>query len=200
MEKNLPKRNLSLIIGISIPLFMILFVAGTIYLPPLFSPRPKFNFLYSSGYSYDRYNYCQDYSVENGKLIIEEKREKIFPPFRDEDEKCKKLGSEIKLFVHDIAKNKSKMISFEEAQNLNLDITPESPDGFEIICGREEGGVFPFFSLYDSNCDQRYLKGHNVSKKLNLQLYKRDYYDNFLFLGWIKNKPSPQGAGALPEK
>ena len=39
------KKNITLILGISIPILMILFVAGSIYLPGLFI-KPHFNFLY----------------------------------------------------------------------------------------------------------------------------------------------------------
>lgn len=42
------KKNITLVIGISIPILMILFVAGSIYFPRLFI-KPHFNFLYVSG-------------------------------------------------------------------------------------------------------------------------------------------------------
>jgi len=45
-----------------------------------------------------------------------------------------------------------------------------------------------FSILFASNTDYRayYLKGHNLSKKLNIQLNDNSGYDEFRFIGWIK--------------
>jgi hypothetical protein len=169
------KKNITLVVGISIPILMILFVAGSIYLPGLFI-QPKFNFLYMSGYDYYYFNQYQ-YFVQNGKLVrseIQRSENQIYQPPR-----------EVKLYVYDVAKNESKEISFEEAQNLNLDPSPISPDGFEIVYGSRSESFFPFFFWSERDYNTLYLKGHNVSKKLNLQL-SGSYYNNFRFIGWIK--------------
>jgi hypothetical protein len=173
------KKNITLIVGISIPILMILFVAGIIYLPGLFI-QPKFNFLYVSGDSYYYPKY--QYSVQNGKLVrseIQRPENQIYIPPR-----------EVKLYIYDVAKNESKEISFEEAQKLNLDPSPISPDGFEIVYGSHSEGsfFFPFFFWSERDYSTLYLKGHNVSKKLNPQLSGSyyNYYDNFRFIGWIK--------------
>jgi len=174
------KKNITLLVGMSIPILMILFVAGSIYLPGLFI-QPKFNFLYVSGA--DSYYSKYQYSVQNGKLVrseIQRLENQIYQPPR-----------EVKLYIYDVAKNESKEISFEEAQNLNLDSSIISPDGFEIVYGSRGEGFFPFFFLSERDYNTLYLKGHNVSKKLNLQLSGSyynyyNYYDNFRFIGWIK--------------
>ncbi|MDE2439283.1 MAG: hypothetical protein KGN01_07890 [Patescibacteria group bacterium] len=169
------KKNITLIVGISIPVLMILFVAASIYLPGLFV-QPKYNFLYVSGDDYYYYNQYQ-YSVQNGKLVrneITRPEGQTYPPQRD-----------VKLYVYDVAKNESKEISFAEAQNLNLDSSNVSPDGFEVTYGSRGDGFFPFFFYSGTDYNNRYLKGHNVSKKLNLQL-SGSYYNNFRFIGWIK--------------
>lgn len=166
------RRNITLIVGISIPILMILFVAGSIYLPGVFA-KPKFNFLYITG---DYYSGSQ-YSVINGRLV---ENEIEYPP--------RKYGpprAEVKLFVHDVAKNESKIISFEEAQMLNLDSSIKSPDGFEVISGGRGSGIFFFFGV-DRDYDSIYLKGHNMSKKLNVQMSGSYGYGNFRFLGWIR--------------
>lgn len=90
----------------------------------------------------------------------------------------------VSLYIYDATKNLSQEISFEEAQKLNLDANIKSPDGFEVVHGNQNNG-FLFFSS-DNNYNTVYLTGHNVSKKLNLQLNGSSYYDNFRFLGWIK--------------
>lgn len=175
------KKNITLVVGISIPILMILFVAGSIYVPGLFV-QPKFNFLYVSG---DEHYYNQSqYSVQNEKLVRSQIQNgglrgkpynQIYPPPR-----------EVKLYIYDVAKNESKEISFEEAKNLKLDSNNLSPDGFEVTYGSRGDGFFPFFFLSERDYNTRYLKGHNVSKKLNLALNSGSYYNNFRFIGWIK--------------
>lgn len=171
------KRNFSLIAAISIPLLMIVFVAGSIYLPGLFV-KPHFNFLYVSGqdYPYGR----QRYTVENGRLVQQEitklESRGYYPP-----------RQEARLFVHDVAKNESREISFQEAQRLTLDPSLQSPDGFEVVYGNRGNGVFALFFGSRSDYNARYLTGHNVSKKLNLKFSGDSQYTNFFqFLGWIQ--------------
>lgn len=172
------KKNITLVLGISIPILMILLVAGSIYLPGLFI-HPKYSFLYVSGDDY-YYNNGQRYFVENSRL----KKNEITQP---EDTNNYPPRGEAKLFIHDVAKNESKEIFFEEAQKLNLDTNNTSPDGFEVVYGGGEGGIFPFFYSGGTDYNARYLKGHNVSKKINVQLSGSYYYNNFRFLGWLKN-------------
>jgi hypothetical protein len=170
------KKNITFILGISIPLLMILFVAGSIYLPSFFVEPLKYNFLYTVD-DYNLYIDGQQYLVKDGKII---KNEIIKP----EDGSPIYENAESRLFIYDVVKNESKQISFEEAQKLNLDQNIESPDGFEVVYGSSGSGGFLFF--YSGNNYNLYIKGHNTSKKLNTQLGERYYY-SFSFLGWIKN-------------
>jgi len=171
------KKNLSLILGISIPILMVLFVIGSIYLPSFFI-KPNYNFLYTLEISYMDYPLSEGayrYSVKNNELIRE---------YIDASDKEKLYISGQELFFYDVAQNVSREISFEEAQKLSLNTNLESPDGFEIVYGSRGEGIFPFlfWSGYDYN--SRYIKGHYLSKKLNIQSYTDRYYF-FDFLGWI---------------
>jgi hypothetical protein len=166
------KKHLPLIIAIAIPLFMILFVAGSIYLPGLFV-KPKYNFVYLSGT-----NYGEPYFVSaNGQLQKDNTTSTYYPNGYPLDH--------AQIYFYDVANNQAKPISFDDAQKLSLDHSTESPDGFEITSGGGDGGMFPFF--YESgDYSAEYLKGHNFSKKLNLQI-QGSYYNDFTFLGWIAN-------------
>jgi len=93
--------------------------------------------------------------------------------------------SVVKLYIYDVAKDTAQEISLAEAQNLNLDSRNVSPDGFEIVNGSESSYIFPFFFASNANYRTYYLKGHNLSKKLNLQLNDNSGYDGFRFIGWI---------------
>ena len=171
------KKNISLVLGVSIPILMILFVAGSIYLPGLFI-QPRFNFLYISGSDGYYYNNGQQYSVQNDRLVKNETKQL-------ENQNYNQPRGEAKLFIYDVVKNESEQISFEDGQKLNLDSSIKSPDGFEVVYGSRGDDFFPFFFSSRTDYNTRYLKGHNVSKKLNVQL-SESYYD-FWFLGWIKN-------------
>lgn len=173
------KKNITLIIGISIPILMILFVAGSIYLPGLFV-KPHFNFLYVSGNdSYYYYSNGYQYSVQNGKLVKNELKQ-------PENQSYNPPRVESRLYIYDVVKNEAREISFTDAQNLNLDSNTKSPDNFEVVYGSHGDGLFPFFWGGGTDYNAKYLKGHNVSKKLNLQLNGGSHYNNFRFIGWIK--------------
>lgn len=168
------KKNVSLIIGIAIPVFMIFLIAASIYLPHLFAPAPQYNFLYVIEDGYGQY---RQYGVENGVLV---KYEVKYPEHH--------TPRDARLFMYNISKNTDQEISFEEAKKLKLDANVKSPDGYEVAYGSSEYGVFPFFFSGGHDYNTMYLKGHNASKKLELQSSNdgRYYYRNRRFLGWIR--------------
>ncbi len=169
------KKNISLIIGIAIPIFMIFLIAISIYLPSLFAPAPQFNFLYAIE---DSYGQNGRYGVENGVLV---KYEVKYPkPYMPEHYTPRAA----RLFIHDVSKNTDQEVLFEEAQKLKLDANVKSPDGYRVVDGSRDYGFFPLFSgRHDYTM---YLKGHNTSKKLELES-SNDYYSrNRHFLGWIR--------------
>jgi len=169
-----PKKNISLIIGIAIPIFMIFLIAISIYVPSLFAPAPQFNFLYVTE---DSYGQNRQYGVENGMLVkYEVKYPEHYTP------------RVTRLFIHDVSRNMDQEVSFEEAQKLKLDANVKSPDGYEVVYGSSEYGFFPFFFSGGYDYNTMYLKGHNTSKKLELESSSdgRYYYRNRRFLGWIR--------------
>ena len=173
MAMDTIKKNISLVVGISIPILMIAFVAASIYLPQLLV-QPKYNFIYALN---DSFLNQQQYSVQGGKLI---KSEFIQPDVT----KPRPLPVP-QLYMYDVAKNESSALSFEEAQNLNIHSSATSPDGFEVVSGSRSNGFFPFFYGSGSDYYTKYLKGHGVSQKLTIGLEglsSRSYH----FLGWIQ--------------
>lgn len=166
-------RNYSLIIGLSIPILMILFVAGAIYLPRWFiTVEPaEFDFLYTTG---QRGAYT-NYLVREERLVRED---------RAIPENVSQPQPEPQFFIHEVASNTSREITFSEAQVLYLDASAIAQDGYRIERGRR-GGWFPFD--YSYNYRKRYLvKGH-FSEELNLALDNSSTYNyaNFRFLGWV---------------
>ena len=176
MAKN---KDISLIVGLSIPVAMILFVAASIYLPQLWAPQPQTNFLYSLSTNYYP---AKEYFVQNNKIA---------QPDMTQPEHIKNTSlplGEVRLFLHDVVKNESREISFEKAQNLRLDERSVSPDGFETVPGSNSDFFF-LFSFSNDDYSSMYLKGHSISKKLNLyKLSPRDNYgygNIYRFIGWV---------------
>lgn len=158
------KEKLPLFVGICLPLFLILYVAITAYIPSLLV-KPKYNFIYAEGY----YN---DYSISviNGKISIG-------PRYANKTY----LSAQPTLFLYDVTNDKSTQISLEQAYSYIIDPSSKSLDGFTV--GRRESDIsyFPFFfGSYDRGT---YLMGRGLNQKIT----GRDYY-NFKFVGWIVNE------------
>jgi len=173
------KKNTTLIIGISIPILMILFVAGSIYLPGLFI-KPQVDFLYVNGDdNYYYYNSGYQYTVVNDKITKNDVKQPADPSLKPPQ-------VEQKLYIYDVTENVSREISLEEAKKLDLNSNTISPDGFEVVYGSRNDGGFPFFWGGGTDYNARYLKGHNVSRKVNLPMTGSPYYSGMHFIGWIK--------------
>lgn len=169
-------KNRSFIIGISIPILMILFVAASIYLPALFI-KPKYNFLYmdeSSGY--------EKYDVKNNHLVrdvVNQDYEYLGDTYLNSD------SGESNIYLYDVTKNSSRQITFAEAKQLKLNGSRLSSDGFRVTTGHSDsGGFFPFYS-HNDDYESYYLVGNSVNKKINIQLNGHEYY-SFYFLGWVE--------------
>ena len=168
------KQNISLIIGLSIPLAMILFIAVAINGPRWFNTvePAKYDFLYTTGQD----NPYAIYSVENGRLTLQEQAvpEGASPT----------IQYPLHFFVHDVSENSSREIKVEEAMQLALDGSIRSPDGFTIETGRRSGW---FIFGYGRDYNSRYLIHDSFSEKLALETSagSYNYYWNFRFLGWV---------------
>ena len=161
------KEKLPLIVGIGLPIFLIIFVAVSVYLPSLFV-KPKYNFIYATGSLYD-----YDINVIDGRLSV---NSKYYP-----DTTYRRIPSQPTLFLYDVVNDKSKQITLTQAQSYILDPSDKSPDGFTV--GRSESGdssFFPFF--YGRNDRGRYLMGKGLNRKVTDQNY------DFKFIGWITNE------------
>ncbi len=165
------KKNVPLIVALTIPLMMVVIIAVSIYLPSLFV-KPTTNFIYSLGGDY----YSQHrYAVKEGRVaqIDVKYPENNYSPTNYKDPR---------IYYHDIVSNTTREISLEEAQSFLLDDRNVSIDGFQIVSGSHGGDIF----FYDySSRYKRYIKKGSFSKKLNLD-NDETYY--FQFLGWEVTK------------
>lgn len=174
------RKNLSLIIGLSLPLLMIVFVAAAIYIPALFA-HPTTDFIYAIGdgnyYRYDAIN--GEYVIQDGKIVR-------VPPVYPVDYPKPEQDIPSQLYYHDVEENKSRQISLQEAQQLTLDAGPVSADGYEVVHGGGGGGgFFPFIFSGGYDYNNVYLVGHNTSMKMNAQGVSSNTYVDFRFVGWV---------------
>ncbi len=165
------KQHAPLLLALAVPVCMVLFVAGAIYLPGLFI-HPQYNFLYSAG------DYDTAYYVSNGALVQASSSYPYAP-------KPPAFGN-VKLYVYDVKADAAREISYADAAKLQLDSNAISPDGYRTVYGGSGGGFFPFF-YSGGDYNSVYLETQNASRKLNIQPGIGGSYYNFRFLGWITN-------------
>ncbi len=192
MNMQAVKSNIPLVIGLLLPVLMILFVAGSIYLPSLGEKaQPQYDFLYGVDTSYGAPGTYQ-YFVRGGKLMREENPEYMLnEPGSTRPIPAKPLKAPVdnaRLYVHNVQTNESREITFEEAELLSLDYSMKSPDGFEMRQNHGGGSMFTeMFGGYRGNdYGKRYLIGNGSSVELNLKGSTEPYfYTPFQFFGWV---------------
>jgi hypothetical protein len=171
------KPNWSLIIALALPILMMIGVALSIYVPSLFQTYHG-QFLYSVQ-EIGSWGIGRGFVVVNGKIQPQ--------PAVVSAHTVYSSTTTARLYVHDLATNESRDISLEEAQRLNLDPSPRSPEGVEIDYGSQTDGVFPFFMISRDDYSAVYAKGERASRKLNVRIKPGGYYNQFQFQGWIKS-------------
>lgn len=161
------RNKLPLLVGIGLPILLVLYILITNYLPGLFI-KPKSDFLYTTN-SYSGYNYV----VVGNQLQLQEPNETGYDYNRYQQKPL--------LYRYNAIENKSTVITQEAGQQLDLDPSDKSPDGFKVSVGGSSGGYF-FFPFSYSSRQGIYIKGKGLNKKI----IDENYY-NFKFLGWVIN-------------
>jgi len=182
------KKQLPLIVGIGVPVFMIIVIILIVYIPQILL-RPVTDFVYSAtdqGYWYDGYG--DTYGVVDGRLT------KKFRPrpvsANDLTPKEEIQYPVIRLLLYDAFEDKSKEITFEEGRRFMLDSKKESPDGFVFI-GNGSSYSGSFFGIFGSSYDPEvlYIAKDNITKKIDSPagpLRQYNYNNNFKFIGWVQ--------------
>jgi hypothetical protein len=166
-----PQRT-TLFIGLSIPLCMMLFVAGAIYLPRWFiNIEPAtIDFIYSMG----EHDADTLYRLNDHHLVREQHS---VPDHYDAK------AADRQFFIHEVSSNNSREITFEQAAKFYLDPSNLAPDGYRIEYGRR-AGWFPFDNHRDFG--RQFLIKQHFSQELNLQHQdSTHYYNSYRFHGWV---------------
>lgn len=164
------KKNLALIIALVLPILMLIFVIGLIYLPRTIL-HPHYNFLYATGVDY---YWPSQYIVKNNQLI------KQSPPQPNQ------VHSNEELYLYDVRTDEITQINYATAEQFRLDPNPVAPDGFRIAHGAGDSSFFSLFFFSSPSYNTRFLQNGDYSKRLKLKLVGQ-FYNNFHFIGWVLN-------------
>jgi len=180
------RHHFAVVLAFALPLALIVIIAISVYIPPLFIST-DYNFVYASCGGvryYDCDAYLQGrYTIVNNRLVLNE-----FNPLQDanRDGVPDAKDYSMRLFLHDTKKNESREIALAEVQTLSLSDLLTSPDGV-TVAGKYSGRSRSFFLFFDSSDSYGYyLTKGKVWSKLNL-ITDGDYYyqRNFKFVGWV---------------
>ncbi len=162
-------------LALGLPVLLIVFVAGAIFLPRLWAKPAQYDFVYSKNLSTPDVAY--DVSVENGTLVKDMNPGGIDTP---DGTPPSVAPQEPKLYVYHVATGESQRISFDDAAALHYQNGPTSRDGYEVRVGSGGG---PFSGSGESAI---YLRGHGVSTKLTLTGISQNDTYTFQFIGWVE--------------
>ncbi len=176
------KKNISLLVGLLIPVFLVVIIALFVYIPRVLL-KPTTNFVYSVGEQLSP-AYGDSYSVENG-FLVKNFFENTYP-----NPKYKPAYPKVYLYLYDAKQDKSRQVTFEEARSFQVSSNQESPDGFYFLKNSDYygGGIFEIFGSSNNNSGV-YLKKGNLTKKINITTGGNDGYVNLYsikFIGWVK--------------
>lgn len=153
---------------------MIIVLAVAIYLPGV-NKKPAHNFIYATGgnmyYGQLKYTVSGEYLKEN----------RVTPTLNDPY--YKGVEQITNLYLYDVESNSSTELTFEQASQYQLDPNTTSDDGYKVERGNGNGDFL--FGSGGNDYNTWFIKGHNRSKKLKLNVSTANYYD-VQFLGWVK--------------
>ena len=176
--------NISLIIGLLIPVIMVIGIALAIILPAQ-SIHPQTDFIYAlgqypSGILIDnakqvQYSYIiKDNKIVNSTITVPQKPETVPYPYSDQVPT---------FYIHHTADNTNEEISFTNVEKLKLSDESLSPDGFTMSYGASSGGMFPFYFEGQNDATSAYLAKGTGSKKVNV--VTKSNRSQFSFVAWV---------------
>ena len=163
------KKNLPSIIAIAVPLFLVLAIFLTTYVPKMIV-RPKYDFVYSTyGYN-DRFGEEFNFSVSNGQILIKEPVDNNNPYsssysyYRDTAKA---------LYLYDVENHSSKRLGKSEIELLKIQESV-APDGFQYRDAPERSSLSAISKPYLINgMSKHYLE--------DMKPYDAE------FVGWVVN-------------
>ncbi len=179
--------NISLIVGLAIPIVMVGLIAAAVLLPGQ-SLNPQTDFIYAVG-PYPTYSTRignqitqHELSVKDG-ILTDSPTSYTAPADRYEYPPEKVSGP--RFFLHRTASDTNEEISIEDAKKFKISTEKKSPEGLTVSFGQRSYGVFPFFGDGDNDRDHAYLSNEYASKEVSLISDVSLNMYSFQLVGWV---------------
>lgn len=170
------KKNLPLIVGLTLPILLVIIMALVIFIPSI-NINPQHNFIYSNEHPFYVNLYQNTYKVEDDKILPEPL------PRQPGVDKTKPYPV---LYIYDVKDDTSHQISLEEAQKYAIDPGPSSPDGYTVDYQYSHDGIFEIFGSNNNSSGYFIVKDSGKKKLSGINRDSYSYSGDFKFIGWIK--------------
>ncbi len=177
--------SISLIVGLSIPVLMVIGIALAIIIPGR-SIHPQTDFVYALG------QYPTATQIENGRQIqhsysiknghITDSTLTVSPKVDNAPYLYQGQGIP-RFFIHHTAADTNEEVSFDDIAKRTLSDDSVSPDGFTMTYGSSSGGMFPFYFEGQNDRASAYLSKNTASKKVTIITKGNDL--PFSFVAWV---------------
>lgn len=177
--------TISLIVGLSIPILMVIGIAAAIIIPSR-SIHPETDFVYALG-EYPTTIQVENgqqvqhsYSIKNGHIIDSTLTVSLKPdvaPYPYQTQGTPRF------YIHHTATDTNNELSLDDLKKLTLSDDAKSPDGFTFAYGTSTGGMFPFYYEGDNDRAAAYLSKETGSKKVTV--VAKGNTTPFSFVAWV---------------
>lgn len=201
MKKETLRQNLPVIIAISLPILLVVFIALLTMLPNL-GPKPQYDFLFIKQPTRSHYEasscvvYSHYYDIENGTLIkkpytvsVFDKKEVAEPCYGYSQIRQEEVPE---LYIYRTLHGTVYPITFEQARLLKVRGETISPDGYTVTKRMINRGIL---ELFGGGGDGIFISKKNQHIKINVgDPEVSSYYgDEFNFIAWTDQLLSPPG-------
>jgi hypothetical protein len=172
------KSNFVLVLGLCLPLLLIAFISAVRWVQLKDIEPPQYAVLYVSDHYNPRAAYF-DIEVENGKLTVTDREAKTEEEQKDKD----RIEKDMRFYLFSPQTGTQKSFDYDdidELQNLTLDDSDLSPDGYIFSRNNRRHNNFFIFGF------NHYKSRHALEKEaMKVSIPDPDHYGRVSFIGWI---------------
>jgi hypothetical protein len=184
------KNNLPMLVGIGLPVAFVVALFAFVALPGMFGAKPGVDFVFAiKGEGYYNGLVSCEYSVRDEKITVT-------PVRQDYAQLAEKLPTNVEvkcdennspeIYHYSVNSKALREISFEEAQEFNLDKGPTSSDGFTARLRSQQYDIFDVLGAGENRPTVEIVKDGRARETVELPAQDFYYYDDrFDFVGWI---------------
>lgn len=182
------KSSLPLIIAITLPILLIIGAFLSVLIPQ-YTSHPKYNFVYYTG--------ANSYCVKNGLIqfcgynayppptqYYENGGSPSQPPIYQKNLVYPNNFALDHFYIYNMATHQSTPTTLQALQELNIDSSIQSKDGYTVVQGNNPPAIGAFGSPASSDPYGVYLDGNGTRVKLDNVVDSTNYY-TFKFIGWL---------------